>query len=585
MGRGVGSTQMLDRPADRDLTTMLTCLRVRSFAIIDELELELDSGLNVVTGETGAGKSILVNALGLVLGGRGRPEVVRTGEKSAEVEALFELANQPELLSRVEAAGLEGDDELVVRRVVLASGRTRAYVNGRLATAAQLAELAAGLADISSQHEHHSLVEPARHLEYLDAFASLSALRDEVARAYDELRRATGALEALSERARDRSEREDLLRYQIAEIDEADLRTEEPAELSTERERLRHAERLARAAGEAEEALYAKDGALCEVLGRVSADVKDAGQHDPALSTLATQLEGARAQLEDAARELGAYARDVTVAPERLAEVEERLDTVRRLERKYGGSVEAVCNHLDEARQELEQLVNHEERLEELGRARDAALTRARDVATKLSERRRRAARKLGAAISEELSSLGMGDARVLVEVASLEGGSGELSVDGARLSPTGIDRAEFLIAPNRGEEARPLRRIASGGELSRAMLAIKRVLAGLRPSGLYVFDEVDAGVGGAVAEVIGRKLRDVARHHQVLCITHLPQIAVYADAHYRVRKDVEEGRTRSSVTRLGDEERLEEVARMLGGIEITGRTRAAAAEMLRGAR
>ncbi len=300
---------------------------------------------------------------------------------------------------------------------------------------------------------------------------------------------------------------------------------------------------------------------------------------------LVAQLEDARTQLEDAARELGSYARAVTLDPDRLAEVEDRLDTLRRAMRKYGGSVGAVLEHRRRAAEELDDLDRHEERAEELRRRYDAALDRAREVATRLSERRRKAAKRLGRAISDELASLGMGDAKVCVEVAPIEGREGELEVDGARLTPTGIDRAELLIAPNRGEEARPLRKIASGGELSRSMLAIKRVLAGLRPAGLYVFDEVDAGVGGAVAEVIGRKLRAVARHHQVLCITHLPQIAVFADAHFQVTKDVVNGRTKSAIRRLGDDERLEEIARMLGGLKITQRTRAAAAEMLREAR
>ncbi|MFW6051501.1 MAG: DNA repair protein RecN [Myxococcota bacterium] len=565
---------------------MLTYLRVRHFAIIDELEVELGPGLNVVTGETGAGKSILVDALGLVLGGKGRSEVVRTGEKQAEVEALFDVADDPKVAARLRNAGMDAEgDELVVRRVVLANGRTRAYVNGRLATARQLAELAAGLADISSQHEHHTLVDPATHLLHLDAFGRLEGLRTSVGEAHDALARATAELEELEGRARDRFEREDLLRFQIAEIDELEPRPDEEEGLREERERLRHAERLAKAAGDAEDALYAADGSVSESLAQVAAEMDDAARIDPRLAPLAEQIEAARAQIEDAAAELGRYGRGVTVDEERLAEVEERLDRLERIRRKYGGSIEGVLAHRAQAREELESLEHHEERLEEARVARDGALEEARRRATELRERRQRAADSLGDAMSAELASLGMGGARVVVEVAPLQGGRGELEVGGARLSRTGIDRVEFLIAPNRGEQARPLRKVASGGELSRAMLAIRRVLAGLGPAGLYVFDEVDAGVGGAVAEVIGRKLRDVAAHHQVLCITHLPQIAVYADRHFRVSKEVDGGRTRSAVERLPEQERLEEVARMLGGLRVTRKTREAAAEMLRGAR
>jgi DNA repair protein RecN (Recombination protein N) len=564
---------------------MLTCLRVRHLAIIDRLEVELGPGLNVITGETGAGKSILIDALGLVLGERGRPELVRTGAKQAEVEALFDVGDDPEALARLEASGLDPEPELVVRRVVNASGRTRAYLNGRLASAGQLAELVGGLVDISSQHEHHTLVDPGTHLGFLDAFGKLDALREAVRRAHRELREADEALREVEDAVAQRSEREDLLRFQIREIDELDPQPGEADALGEERERLRHAERLATAAGGAEDALYARDGALCEQLGRIAHELREAAGIDPALTPMAEALQSATTQLEEAARELGAYARDVTVDPERLAEVEDRMHRLERLMRKYGGDVDGVLAFRAEAAEELEGLDRAEERIEALERAREAALAEAADAARKLSAERRAIAEDLGTRISEELGSLGMGGARVEVQVEPLVEKRGELTVDGARLSETGIDRVEFLIAPNKGEEPRALRKIASGGELSRAMLAIKRVLAGVGRAGLYVFDEVDSGVGGAVAEVIGRKLVDVAAHHQVICITHLAQIAVYADRHYRVLKEVEGERTRSRIERLSDDERLEEVARMVGGLKITERTRKAAAEMLEVAR
>jgi DNA repair protein RecN (Recombination protein N) len=564
---------------------MLTCLRVRNFAIIDELEVELGPGLNVVTGETGAGKSILVDALGLVLGARGRPEVVRTGASQAEVEALFDLANDPAARARLAAAGVETDGELLVRRVVSSNGRTRAYVNGSLATAGQLAALAAGLVDISSQHEHHTLTDPATHLLHLDAFGQLEGERQSMERAFEEVAKATAALGAVEQRAKDRFERQDLLRFQLGEIDALDPQPGEESGLRDERERLRHAERLLSVAGGAEEALYAADGSLSESLAQVATEIREAARIDAALAPIAQQLEEARTSIEDAAAELGRYARGVTHDPERLEEAEARLDQLERLKRKHGGSVEGMLLYRERARQELEELDRHEEHLEAARAGQATALKAAAAIAHALSEGRRKAAKRLGKAMGEELASLGMGGARVVVEVAPLEGGRSELALDGARLSRTGVDRVEFLIAPNRGEQARPLRKVASGGELSRALLAIKRVLAGLAPAGLYVFDEVDAGVGGAVAEVIGRKLRDVARHHQVLCITHLPQIAVYGQTHLQVSKDVVEGRTTSRIATLSDGARLEEVARMLGGLTITKRTRDAAAEMLRGAR
>ena len=565
---------------------MLTCLRVRNFAIIDELEVELAPGLNVVTGETGAGKSILVDALELVLGAKARPNLVRSGEAQAEVEALFDIGTGRDVEDRLASLGLDvqGDapnTEIIVRRVVSATGRTRGYINGQLATAAQLKATAKGLADISSQHEHHSLTDARRHLDYLDAFGGLETLRENVRVAHRKLVDADREEQAVREQSKHRTEREDLLRFQIQEIDTLAPRPDEMQRLEEEQTRLRHAVHLAQAAGEAETLLYNEDDAVGAVLGRVAVRIEEAASLDPTLAELARQLESARTQVEDAAQQLGAYARRVSLDPERLNEVEHRLNELHRLTRKYGGSLETVLAHREAAGEELTRLEDSEHHLERLERARAEAFTVAKEAARSLRAKRERTAKRLGKAISRELATLGMGDAKVQVDVSPLDGTGGELDVDGARLGPTGIDRAEFLIAPNRGEEAKPLRLIASGGELSRALLAVKRVLAGLRPAGLYVFDEVDSGVGGAVAEVIGHKLRDVAKHHQVLCITHLPQIAAFADQHFLVSKAVSEGRTRSQVEPLGHADRLEEMARMLGGIEVTQRTRDAAAEML----
>lgn len=561
---------------------MLTLLRVRDFAIIDSLEVEFGAGLNVVTGETGAGKSILVDALALVLGGRASPEVVRTGKSEAEIEALFDLDKAPAAKAALEAAGIATDEGLVVRRVLSAGGRARAYLNGRLATVAQLAEVTAGLVDISSQHEHHSLVDPATHLGYLDAFAGVGLLREEMREAYRTLSQASSDLVAHEASVAERAQREDLLRFQLNEIEEVDPQSGEEELLHVERGRLKHAEKLTHAASSAERELYSGDETVCERLARLVAELLAAGTIDETLTPLAHRIEGARLELEEAGRELERYGRGVKSDPQRHQEVMERLDRLGRLKKKHGGALDAVLEFRERARRELDALENHEARSVELTQLRDKAHESVKVLARQLSEKRKRAAKKLGDAISKEVSSLGMGDAMVRVEVAPLEGRRGELEVDGSRLSASGMDRAEFLIAPNRGEDARPLRKIASGGELSRAMLAIKRVLGALGPGGLYVFDEVDSGIGGGVAETIGLKLRDVAEHNQVICVTHLPQISVYADRHYRVRKEVADGRTRSAIDVLTDTERLEEVARMLGGLKITAATREAAGDMMR---
>lgn len=569
------------------LSAMLTCVRVRNFAIIDELEVELGAGLNVFTGETGAGKSILVSALQLVLGGKARPDVVRTGAEQAEVEALFDISADPTARARMLEAGIEveaDEPELVIRRVIQANGRTRAFINGQMATAGQLAQVTSGLADISSQHQYHTLVDARTHLGYLDAFAGLEADRDAITEAHRRFADADARVQELVARHRDRGQREDLLRFQLKEIDDLAPRADEEAELTAERSLLRHAERLAGVAGGAEHVLYSADAAVCEKVARVATDVRAGAAFDPRLNAIADQIEAAQTQLEDAASELGRYARGINVDPGRLAEVEERTDRLARLKRKHGGTLADVVALRGRLALELADLDDFEAALSAAEHKREVAREAAAAIALRLREARKKAASKLSRSISSELASLGMGDAQVEVDVQPLEGRGGELEIEGARLSPTGIDRAEFLIAPNRGEAARPLAKVASGGELSRAMLAIKRVLAGVGPAGLYVFDEVDSGVGGAVAEVIGQKLNDVAAHSQVLCITHLAQIAVYGDAHFRVHKEVVGSRTHSRVTQLKQGERLEEVARMLGGLTVTAATRAAAGEMLEGA-
>ncbi len=562
---------------------MLTHLRVRRFAIIDQLEVGFGPGLNVVTGETGAGKSILVSALQLVLGAKARPEMVRTGAERAEVEALFDIRDDAAARTRLASMGID-DEELVVRRVVEAEGRTRAYVNGKLATAAQLAELASGLVDISSQHQHHTLADAGTHLGFLDGFAGLGKERAELAERWRAWVAAKNVADEADAAARARGDREDLLRFQVSEIGKLAPKPGEEEALTEQIGRLRHGAQLAGLTTRAEEVLYSGEADLVGQLTRVVADLESGARVDPALEPLARQLDGARAEVEDVGRELGRYTRTLRADPERLAELEERLHQVRRLARKFGGTLVEVLAYQAAATAELEALGGAEERAGALRAAAGSALAEVTTLARAVSSRRHAEAARLGAAITEELSSLGMGEARVEVAVA-LEERPGEVLVDGGRLGATGFDRVEFLIATNRGESPRPLRKVASGGELSRSLLALKRVLASQGPVGLYVFDEVDSGVGGAVAEVIGRKLHEVSQHHQVLCITHLAQIAVYADTHFQVHKEVVEDRTRSAVRLLSPAERDGEIARMVGGIHVGDATRRAAAEMIRAAR
>ncbi len=557
----------------------LQLLRIRNLAIIEETELEFGAGLNVITGETGAGKSILIASLALVLGGRADAGLVRTGASRAEVEALFGLGAVPGLRELLAAHDIEVEDELVIRRVLLKSGRSRAYVGGRLTPLHLLRQLARGLVDISSQHEHHTLVDARTHIDHLDAFAHLSGTREQVAAAHLVLQEASTALRLAEDALRERAEREDLLRFQLGEFNALDPQAGELDELERQVQRLRHAADLAEIAGRAERTLYSSDKSIVSELARVTGRLEQAVRHDAVFSELVDRLDSARMEVEEVGRDLERYGAELPLEPRALAAAEERLQAVRRLIRKHGHTIDDLVAWGQSAREELDHLGAGEARVEALAVDLDTARRRARDTAFALSRDRHAAAEPLAAAMTAELASLGMGGAQVMVDVAPIEGDGG-LSLDGRKLTARGIDRVEFLIAPNPGEDPRPLARVASGGELSRALLALKRVLSGIGPVGMFVFDEVDTGVGGAVAEVIGQKLATIASGNQVLCITHSPQVAVYAHQHYFVHKIHEGGRTHSRIRRLDEAEHLSEVSRMLGGIDVSDASRAAAREL-----
>jgi DNA repair protein RecN (Recombination protein N) len=577
-----------DRGQRLSSAAVLLQLSVRNFVLIERLVLEFGTGFGVITGETGAGKSMLVDALTLVLGGRARPDVVRAGTDEAEVEALFEIAPDSHAAAKLDAAGIPAERELVVRRVVQAASsggrsetRSRAYVNGRLCTAAQLGEIARDLCDIASQHESVSLTDPATHVGYLDAFGGLDEERERLAGKVEALTAVVRELDEAVARERGRAERDDFVRWQLREIDELDPRDGEETELENERGRLRHAERLQTATRGAADKLYEGEAAICDELARLSADLDAMAAIDGSLAAYARVVEAARGELADAARALARYAEGVEASPERLAEVEERAFRLQKLLRKHGPSTADLLAARAALSRELDSLAGGTERIAALEADKTRLAAEVGAAARALSRKRRDAADALADAIGAELAQLGMGRARVVVDVSPTAAASDALLVDGARLTRTGIDRVEFLIAPNRGEEPRPLRKIASGGELSRALLALKRVLADQGPVGTYVFDEVDAGVGGAVAEVIGRAIAEIARHRQVLCITHLPQIAALAQTHYVVGKTESKGRTHATVRRTTGAERIDEIARMIGGIKVGDAARHAAREML----
>ncbi|XXX78816.1 DNA repair protein RecN [Sorangium sp. So ce134] len=564
---------------------MLVALRVKNFILMDALELRLEPGFNVLTGETGAGKSIVVGALSLVLGGRASAEQVRPGADDAEIEALFDVRSSDRAMAMLDAAGIASDGELVIRRVVQATGRSRAYLNGRLCTAGELQAFAPELADVASQHESVALTDPSTHLGYLDRFGRLVPARSELAADVSELEALTAQLRAARELERGRGEREAFLSFQLQAIDALSPRPGELADLAAERNRLRHAGRLHDITRRAASRLDQGDDAMCDELARLASELRAAAEIDPALDDVARAVDGCWTELSEAARQIARYAERAEADPDRLSEIEDRMYRLEGLLRQHGPTLDDVLAARARLAAELEHLSGVESHVADLERRRDALLAVAAERARKLSAKRRKAGEKLGAAISAELADLGMGGARVVVDIEPHGGDRAELVVDGARLGQDGIDRVEFLISPNKGIEPRPLRRIASGGELSRALLALKRVLAECGPAGLYVFDEVDSGVGGAVADKIGRAIGDVARHHQVLCITHLAPIAAFASAHFVVAKENAGGIAKSSVTRVDKKDRIAEVARMLSGAKVTGASLRAATELIEAAR
>jgi DNA repair protein RecN (Recombination protein N) len=564
---------------------VIATLRIRDLAIVDRTEIEFGPGLNVLTGETGAGKSIVLGALALLAGGRAAPDAVREGAAEALVEAVFRTGRLPELEAELRERGLEPDDhELVVSRSVGAAGRGRAQVAGRLVPVSALAELFGGRLEFSSQHESQALRRPESHGLVLDAFAGLLEPRARIARAVAELRALAGERAALEAAAVERARRQDLLAFELGEIDAVGLAPGELTALASEHARLAHAEELRGAAASAAAALAGEaepgDGpAAADRVREAARGIEAAARIDARLVTLGERLVAAHGELADLARELERYADAVEVDPARRAAVEERLAELERLRRKYGRSEEEILARRHELAAELASIAGSDERVREL-RVREAQQLEALAAhAASLSAARAAAAGRLAREVEAQLVGLAMPGARLEVALEPVSPG------DGLPCGPQGAESVALRLSANPGEAPRDLRRIASGGELSRVFLALKNVLRRTSPGMVLVFDEVDAGVGGRIADRVGAVLAELAAEHQVLCITHLPQIAARATTHLRVTKRVRGGRTVVEVAGLDAAARVEELARMAGGATVTDATRRHARELLQAGR
>ncbi|HEY6262511.1 MAG TPA: DNA repair protein RecN [Nitrospiraceae bacterium] len=557
---------------------MLAELRIVNFALIEQLSLQFQSGFIVLTGETGAGKSLLIDAIALLVGGRASTDQIRSGEAEAQLEAAFHLPDAHPLLQRLRSHEIIGQNEsdLILRRVLSRAGRHRIYVNGNLCPQRILEELGGTLVDIHGQHEQQSLLATAKQLDALDAFGRLLELRGKYEQAYQRWKELRTQRDVFQSDFVDRTRREDLLRFQAREIEQAGLLPDEEERLDHERRRLVHTHQLKELTQEAYAGLQADELAVLTRMDRIGHTLGKLAQTDPTMGDCEQTVMESIIQLKELSVRLRDYAQQLEADPDRQAAVEDRLDLIQRLKKKYGGTVGAILATGKEVQKELQLLDNRETRTAELTTQLEDESRRLRTLAQQLSKKRIDAAKRMTTLVQAELTALKMQQAIFQVTISSDE------STDG--LGPIGRDRIEFLLSSNPGEPPRPLGRVVSGGELSRIMLALKTVLAEMDQVPVLVFDEIDSGVGGAVAAAMGTRLRKLGAFHQVFCITHLPQVASQADHHLLVEKELEGQRTSTSVRALKGIGREEEIARMLGGLTITKKVRETAAELIAGA-
>jgi DNA repair protein RecN (Recombination protein N) len=549
---------------------MLRELRITSFAIIDELALSFAPGMNVLTGETGAGKSIITRAIGLLSGDRAAADLIRSDSEEAEIEGVFELGADGAAM--LDEAGLAPADELLVRRIIARSGKGRVSINGSLATSGLLGQLGRRLIHVYGQQEQASLLKPETHLTLLDDFGKLVTPRGQMAGAYQIFREAADRLLAVTASGQATRQRIELLRFQVQELRDTAVREGEERQLQQDREIERHAEKLLHVCEQGEEALYSGDQAVTAVLARLATQLHEAARIDPSFGAGAELLRQASMQVEEVAGELRRMANRLHHDPDRLERIEERLAMLGRLKRKYACEADDLLARLGSMEAELSELEGTGVDAAALKKEVLARAAQAWSVARELSRARQEAAVKLEKRMAEELRILGMlgGVFRAVFTVAASNAPQAKWADPantGDGLSALGADVVEFYLSANPGEDPRPLARIASGGELSRIMLALKTLTAGAGEVPTLIFDEVDAGIGGAVAEAVGKRLHDLGRSRQILCITHLPQIAALADHHFAVEKRIVRGRTIASARALSAEERVGEITRMLGSV------------------
>lgn len=562
---------------------MLLQLNITNFAIIRHLEITLGSGLNTLSGETGAGKSIIINAMNLILGGRAYSELIRSGCDEARVEALFNFPQGPLSDELTAELGTPFDGELLISRSIFREGRNKITINGNLATLQMLSRLGTRLISISGQHEHQQLLRPENHLHLLDSFGMLTGLREEMQSVYADYISVKNEIRVLDRVLREEEERDALHRFQIDEIEKARLTPGEDDALEKEKRRLQNSEDLLEISAEALEVLYEAEESVTSLISRCMKRMDKVAEIDSRISSARDELSDILVQVEDTAFSLRDFKESINMDTSLLDEVLIRIDLINGLKRKYGPGIEEILRYRERLESAFYTMEEKKKRLTQLGQKLVELRADMEQKAAVLSEKRRAAAKRLKQAVEKELGQLHMKDTGFEVRFGtSTANGTGNADGDGPEIGPDGYDKIEFMISPNVGEEIRPLSRIASGGELSRIMLALKTILAQTNSIESVIFDEVDSGISGATAEVVGEKLLSLARFHQIVCITHLPQIASQGHVHFMVSKNVVDGRTETSILMLNGEERVLEIARLLGGRKITPHAVANAREMLR---
>ncbi|MBC8283796.1 MAG: DNA repair protein RecN [Nitrospinae bacterium] len=551
---------------------MLKEIRIQNFAIIENLVVNFESGLNVLTGETGAGKSIIIDALNLLLGGRADTDSIRTGESTALVEGLFHISNK-ETLAMVQEIGVETEDgELHIKRQISNSGKNRCFLNDSQITVSTLAKIGNRLVDLHGQHDHQTLLHPEIHVDLLDLFGKSKQSRDKFSKEFMEYQNLIKTLQSLNTDEKERLQREEFLGFQISEIDAANLSEDEEETIKTEKNKLRHAEKIREGLKKSQDLLSEQSGSILENLRQILKELEPLVEVDQDLASPLERSQSAFYELEEVEDALRSHDRSLDFNPERLEEIEDRLAEINGLKRKYGNDVSEILSKRDQFANELEQLAGNEENTKKLAEEINKKEKVVSKLAIELADKREVGAKALKQGVEKELKELHMNGVRFGVDFNYPPDPKGFVEYRKEKLKPTsiGLGTLEFLFSSNPGEELKPMAKIASGGELSRIMLALKSILNKQDTIPVMIFDEVDTGIGGRVAEKVGDKLKKVAETKQVFCITHLPQIAGMASTHYRVEKQVQGKRTRSGIRQLDFEERVEELARMSSGEKIT---------------